>query len=88
VIWKDPWLRIIFALLVLASMTMIGTCIAIQYHWDSDVVLFVLFGFPVTVITLAYGLTLLGLASAVGLATTMWITASGKKKLHVVGERL
>jgi hypothetical protein len=78
----------VLILLLLACTLMIATCIAIMTtSWES-IVLFELFGFNITVIGLAFVLTLVGLCSGGGLAYVMWKSAGGQKQLFVVGERL
>jgi DNA-directed RNA polymerase subunit RPC12/RpoP len=89
VIWQDTWLRVIFILLVIACIVMIGTCITIATsNWDSDIFMFDLFGYKITVITMALALTLVGLASGIGLFISLWVACSDKKRLHVIGEQL
>jgi hypothetical protein len=89
VIIQDPWLRIIFNLIVLACVLMFAAFIGILMgDWDSDIIFFELFGLTVTVLQFSLFLTLLGMVSGVTLTRSIWISSSGKKKLFVIGEPL
>jgi hypothetical protein len=89
VIWKDIYLRLIFILLIIACAIMTVTCFVIAGNtWETDFALFYIFGFPITIIMLAFGLTVAGLLCGIWLGVTIWNASSGKTRLHVVGERL
>jgi hypothetical protein len=90
VIWDDLWLRFVFVILVIGMVVMMSTFVALASHaaWGSDLVLIELFGFRITVIFLALVLASIGMGAGMGLATTIWRTSSGRKRLVVRGTPL
>ncbi|KAJ3275571.1 hypothetical protein HDV01_007574 [Terramyces sp. JEL0728] len=89
IMWQDVWLRFLAVILTIVSIVMIGSAaIIIVFGWDDNEVLAEIFGLPITVVFLALLLTVIGLIGTVGLWIAIWMSCTGKTRLHVVGQPL